>query len=92
LQYTLSGNVSDYDRLMSMIVSDRIKSTLSENCLRHIITIETTQTDGWLMADKLAEAVDLYLPNQVLNEQSQFKANSQQISGFSNTYMPDELD
>ena len=35
-QYTLSRNVSDYDRLMSLIVSDRIKSTLSENCLRHI--------------------------------------------------------
>lgn len=66
-QYTLSRNVCDFDHLMSLIVSDRIKATLSENCLRHILAIETTQTEGWLTAEKLSDAVDLYLSNQIVN-------------------------
>jgi len=38
--YVESRKVRDFDTLMSLIVCDRIKSVLSEGCLRHVLSVE----------------------------------------------------
>jgi len=53
-----------YDRLTELLVCDRIKSTLPEGCLRHILAIESSTESGWLPVHELAEAVDLYFANR----------------------------
>jgi len=47
-----------------LLVCDRIKSTLTEGCLKHILTIESSTENGWLPLKDLAEAVDLYYANR----------------------------
>ena len=49
-----------YDKLIDLLVCDRVKSTLPEGCLKHILAIESTKENGWLPSSELAEAVDLY--------------------------------
>ena len=61
--YVESRKVSTFDDMMSLIVCDRIKSTLSENCLRHVLSVEASSKTGWLQAQELAECVDLYKAN-----------------------------
>jgi len=56
--YAESRKVSTFDDMMSLIVCDRIKSTLSENCLRHVLSVEASTKAGWLQAQELAECVD----------------------------------
>jgi len=40
--YLESRNVNDFDRLCELLVCDRINTTLSENCLKYILCIKTT--------------------------------------------------
>jgi len=40
-QYLEAHEVKDYDSLISLILSDRIKSELSDHCLKHVISVET---------------------------------------------------
>jgi len=56
-----------YEKLTDLLVADRIKSTLPDGCLRHILAIESTKDSGWLSAHDLAEAVDLYFANRWKN-------------------------
>ena len=58
--YVESRKVNNFDDLLALIVCDRVKSTLSENCLRYILSVENASQDGWLKVQQLAEAVDLY--------------------------------
>ena len=37
--YLESRNVSDFDRLYELLVCDKIKTTLSESCLKYILSI-----------------------------------------------------
>ena len=62
--YVESRKVDNFDDLMSLIVCDRIKSTLSENCLRHVLSVEAGTDKGWLQMQQLAECVDLYRANR----------------------------
>jgi len=48
-----------YDKLIDLLVCDKVKSTLPEGCLKHILAIESTKENGWLPSSELAEAVDL---------------------------------
>jgi len=72
--YVESRKVRDFDTLVSLIVCDRIKSVLSEGCLRHVLSVETAAADGWLRADKLAETVDLYTANHFANDRPRASA------------------
>ena len=56
-----------YEKLADLLVADRIKSTLPDGCLRHILAIESTKDSGWLSSHDLAEAVDLYFANRWRN-------------------------
>jgi len=72
--YVESRKVEDFEALMSLLVCDRVKSVLSEGCLRHVLSVEATATDGWLSVDKLAEAVDLYSSNHLANDRPRASA------------------
>jgi hypothetical protein len=59
--YCQSRSVGDsFDKLFSLCVADKIKSTLSEACLDHILTVEGNK---WLQCDDLADTIDTYLAN-----------------------------
>ena len=53
-----------YDKLIDLLVCDRVKSTLPEGCLKHILAIESTKENDWLPSSELAEAVDLYFASR----------------------------
>jgi len=51
--------------LTKLLVCDRVKASLPEGCLKHILTIMATQSDGWLKIHDLASSViDLYFANR----------------------------
>jgi hypothetical protein len=66
LQYYLdSRKVKTFKDLFSLIVSDRIKSTLVEGCLNHVLSVESNTDSGWLNYDKLSDVIDTYYANRV---------------------------
>ena len=65
--YVESRKVTDFETLMSLIVCDRIKSTLKDGCLRYVLSVEASTTQGWLGAHELAECIDLYNANHLAN-------------------------
>ena len=46
--YLESRHVTTYEQLCELLVCDRIKSVLSEGCLRYILLIESAKDTGWL--------------------------------------------
>jgi hypothetical protein len=74
-QYVDSRGVKkDFESLVSLIICDRIKSTLSDGTLRHILSIEASNKDGWLRANELADAVDVYTANHFSNDKPRASA------------------
>jgi hypothetical protein len=66
LKYYLdSRKVDSLEQFVSLVIADRIKGTLSEECLRHVLSIEASAEKGWLDYDDLAVAIDIYLSNHV---------------------------
>ena len=64
LQYFTERKVDNYQDVVSLLVSDRIKSTLSDQCLKYVLTIENNlpkEEQQWLPPQRLAEVVDEYL-------------------------------
>ena len=50
-----------FDELVSLLVSDRLKSSLSDQCLKYVLSIENNlpnDTQQWLQPQRLAEIVD----------------------------------
>ena len=74
-QYLESRHVNnDYDSLVSLAISDRIKSSLPQGTLRYILGVEASKDEGWLRADALANAVDLYSANHFPNDKPRASA------------------
>ena len=46
--YLDSRYVTDFAKLCELLVSDRIKSTLSDSCLQYVLSIESGMKDGWM--------------------------------------------
>ena len=46
--------------LFELLICDRIKSSLSEACLRHVLSVENATERGWLDVDALSDAIDKY--------------------------------
>jgi len=62
--YLESRGVSTFARLRELLICDRIKLSLSEACLRHVVAIESSDKDTpWLPLDQLTRAVDTFLAN-----------------------------
>ena len=59
--YVASRKVTTFDNLLSLLVADHVKPMLPPDCLKHILAVENTATDGWLSHSKLAEVVDTYI-------------------------------
>jgi len=59
--YLDSRRVTTFEKLSELLVCDRIKSALSEGCLRYVLSIESATTNGWLPLRELTEAIDRYL-------------------------------
>jgi len=58
-QYYLdSRKAESKDDVIDLLVSDRIKQTLSDSCLRHVLATEGSQ---WFKPDELASVIDTYL-------------------------------
>ena len=62
--YVESRKVSQsYDKLIDLIVYDRVKSCLSPALSRYVLSLEANHKDGWIGRQGLAEALDSYLAN-----------------------------
>jgi hypothetical protein len=63
--YCESRKVEDsYCKLVEFHVCDRVKAGLPDGCLRHVLSVESNQSDGWLKTHELANAIDLYFANR----------------------------
>ena len=62
--YLVSREVGkDFDKLVSLLVCDRLKSTLPDRCLRHILSLEASSPGAWLTLEQLTDAIDSYDAN-----------------------------
>jgi hypothetical protein len=46
-----SRSVDTFKDLVSLMVTDRLKQTLSEDCLRHVLSVEVSTDKHWLGYD-----------------------------------------
>ena len=96
-QYLEARKAKDFETLVSLLISDRIKSSLSDQCLRCVLSVENNQvaadTGSWLKPSRLAELVDEYIatvgPGPGIGAratytgqpQSQLQSQSQSVEG-----------
>ena len=67
LQYFNARNVTSFDDV-SLLVSDRVKSSLTEQCFKYVLSVENNlPSDGqqWLEPQRLSEIVDEYVRTQM---------------------------
>ena len=57
-----SRKVDSKDDLVNLLVADRVKQTLSDPCLRHVLSAEG---DDWFMPEKLANVIDTYVNSRL---------------------------
>ncbi|KAG0422467.1 hypothetical protein HPB47_001694 [Ixodes persulcatus] len=55
--YLEARNIKSKEDLIHLMVADQVKSSLSEECLRHVTLREETK---WLQAHELAKVVQMY--------------------------------
>ena len=60
--------MDEFNDLVSLLIADRLKQTLSEGCLRHVLSVEASIDKQWLGYDKLAEVIDTYMANHLLDK------------------------
>jgi len=63
---------------------DRIKETLTDTCLKHILTIESSEERGWLLSSKLCETIDLYFANNLEATKTRFTPVSAAVGNVGN--------
>ena len=56
--YMDSRKVTTMNELMELMIADRIKRSLPEHCLKHVLT---TEAGNWLSVDKLTNVIDIYM-------------------------------
>jgi len=54
---------NNYDKLVELMVYDRMKCVLPHFLARHVLTLESAHENGWLGLKPLAEALDTYVAN-----------------------------
>ena len=62
LYYLQNRKAKSVEQVINLLVSDRIKETLSAACLRHVLSTEGT---GWFAPEKLTEVIDTYKNSQM---------------------------
>lgn len=63
--YVESRCVQTLNQMFELLVSDRVKTCLSESCLRHVLSVESATDMGWVDSTKLGQTIDCYLANHV---------------------------
>jgi len=56
--------VTSFDDVVSLLVSDRVKSSLTEQCLKYVLSVENnlpSDAQQWLEPQRLLEIVDEYV-------------------------------
>jgi len=61
--YCKSRAVTDFNSVFSLLVSGHIKTTLSDDCIKDILSIEAATENGWLPHNPLSEKIDVYHAN-----------------------------
>jgi len=62
--YLESRNVKTFERLRELLICDRVKLSLPEACLRHVVAVESADKDAaWLPLNQLTRTVDTFLAN-----------------------------
>ena len=72
--YTRSRKVDDFESLCRLLIADRVKVSLTESALKHVITVESTSTDKWLRPDVLSDILDTYYANYQFNDKPRVSA------------------
>jgi len=52
-----------YDKLVDLMIYDKIKASLSPSLARHVLSLEAAHKDLWLGRLALTESLDAYLAN-----------------------------
>jgi len=64
LQYLDARKVSSFDDIVSLLVADRVKASLTDDCLKYVLSVENNlpvDSQQWLKPQRLAEVVDEYV-------------------------------
>jgi len=64
LQYFNARKVTNFDDVVSLLVADRVKSSLTEQCLKYVLSVENnlpSDSQQWLEPQRLSEIVDEYI-------------------------------
>jgi len=62
--YVESRKVShSYDKLVDLMVYDKLKASLSPSLARHVLSLEAAHKDLWLGRLALTESLDAYMAN-----------------------------
>ena len=72
--YTRSRDVTDFVSLCQLLIVDRVKVSLTESALKHVISVESTATDPWLRPDVLSDVLDNYYANYQFNDKPRVSA------------------
>jgi len=63
LQYLDARKVNNFDDIVSLLVADRVKASLGEQCLKYVLSVENNlpaTAQQWLGPQCLAELMDEY--------------------------------
>jgi hypothetical protein len=63
--YLDSRKITTFDELFSLLICDRIKAALAEDCLNYVLSAEGLTDNGWIECDKLTDIIDMYYANRV---------------------------
>jgi hypothetical protein len=73
--YFRSRKVTDFDGVCELLIVDRVKATLNESVLKHVLTSESNNTDkSWLKRSELSDVLDTYYSNYQLNDRPRASA------------------
>ena len=59
--YLKSRNVDNYENIVQLLISDKLKASMPNHLRNYILNKEG---DGWLKADKIADLADIFVNNQ----------------------------
>jgi len=69
--YLESRSVNTFVRLSELLICDRIKTTLTEACLRHVLSVESATEGGWLGLRMLTDTIDRYVAAHPVSDKPQ---------------------
>src|SRR5664279_2911785 len=75
LQYYLrSRGADDFESVCQLLISDRVKTSLNESVLKHVLSTESTGDKKWLRPEALSDVLDTYYANFNFNDKPRASA------------------